>query len=32
MDVMTFLTERPIHFVLFQGNKGLGVSKIFYKK
>jgi len=32
LDVMTFLTERPIHFVLFQGNKGLGVSKIFYKK
>jgi hypothetical protein len=32
LDIVTFLTERPIHFVLFQGNKGLGVSKVFFRK
>ena len=31
-DIVTFLTEYPIHFVLFQGNRGLGVSKVFAKK
>jgi hypothetical protein len=32
LDIVNFLTERPIHFVMFQGTKGLGVSKIYYKK
>ena len=32
LDVVTFLTERPIYFVMFQGRNGLGVSKIYAKK
>lgn len=31
-DILTFLTEYPVHLVMFQGTKGLGVSKIYAKK
>lgn len=31
-DILTFLTEYPIQLVMFQGSKGLGVSKVFAKK
>ena len=32
IQVVDFLTQYPIHFVLFQGRNGLGVSKIYAKK
>src|SRR5690349_15062319 len=32
IQVVDFLTEHPIYFVMFQGSRGLGVSKIYAKK
>jgi hypothetical protein len=32
IQVVDFLTEHPVYFVMFQGSRGLGVSKIYAKK
>ncbi len=32
IQIVDFLTERPITFILFQGRQGLGVSKLFVRK
>ena len=32
IQVVEFLTQHPIRFVMFQGTKGLGVSKVFARK
>ena len=32
IQVVEFLTQHPIRFVMFQGSKGLGVSKVFARK